>query len=200
MITSNTYYRYLRLGLTVRPVRGRFVTQDKEQEFAFSYPVEDVQYVLNDFGEFEETGDSTSLLTGVRNLELIVNSSRHEIVQKILAFIRKHAREDVDLWCQVGSEPQLQILFGDDAGLIAQLVMDFSSEEKFEEYKQKIIQSLIQLGVDEDDMPDIADIEEFVLIPANDDHVELFNTINIPGVIVEQFDEDDYHNDEDEED
>lgn len=198
MITSNTYYRYLRLGLAVRPVRGLFVSEDNEQEYAFSYPVEDVQYVLNDFGEFEETNDSTSLMEGVRNLEMIVNSSRHEIVQQVLAFIRRHARKNADLWCQVGTEPQLQIIFGDDSGIIAQLVMDFSSPEKFEEYKQKIIQSLVQLGIEDENMPEIADIEEFVLIPANEEHLDLFESMNIPGVIVERFDDED--DDEDYED
>lgn len=199
MITSNTYYRYLRLGLAVRPVRGAFMSDDREHEYAFAYPVEDVQYVLNDFGEFEETNDSTSLIEGVRNLELIVNSSRHEVVQQVLAFIRKHARKDAELWCQVGTEPQLQIIFGDDQGIIAQLVMDFSSYEKFEEYKQKIIQSLIQLGIEDENMPDIQDIAEFVLIPANEEHVELFESMNIPGVIVESFDDEDDEDEEDEE-
>lgn len=187
-INTNTYFRYLRLGLSLRPIRGKCDELD-DLDYAYSTHCEGVQYVLNDFGEYEETFDSTAMINSIENLNYIVNSSRHEFVEKVRDFIEMHLQKQV--WCMVGSEPQLGIAFGTDKGYVAQLIMDFTSQEKFEEYKAKILQSLIQMGIPEDKMPDIQDIEEFVLIPSAEEYDVLFNSMNIPGIIVEHFDDDD---------
>lgn len=187
-INTNTYFRYLRLGLTLRPIRGACDSLE-DLDCAYAIHCDGVQYVLNDFGEFEETNDSTAIMNGIENLESIANSSRHEYVEQVKNYIERNLQKPV--WCMVGTEPQLGIAFGTDTGYVAQLIMDFTSEEKFEDYKNKITQSLIQMGIPEEKMPEIQDIEEFVLIPSSEEYDALFSTLNIPGIIVEHFDDDD---------
>lgn len=195
MLISNTYYRYLRLGMILRPIRGHFKNEDEEQKYGYAYHFDNIQYVLNDFGTYEESNDSTELDAGVKNLDAILNSSRHDTIKAIMKFIRKHA-ELKDLWVQVGTADQLQVLFGDKNGVIAQLVMDFSSREMFDEYRKKMEQTLRQAGVSDEEMPEIEDLEEFILVPADNSFEVVFNQMNIPGVIVEYLDDDDIDEDE----
>ncbi|EMR6008759.1 hypothetical protein WJW27_005623, partial [Escherichia coli] len=70
-------------------------------------------------------------------------------------------------------------------------IMDFESEEKFLEFKEKIIQSLVDMGIPEDKMPEVQNIDEFVLIPSDEKYDAMFTALNIPGVIVEYFDDGD---------
>lgn len=187
-INTNTYFRYLRLGLSLRPIRG-ICDALEDLDFAYATYCEGVQYVLNDFGEFEETFDSTDMMNCIENLDSIANSSRHDYVVQVKNYIESKLKKPV--WCMVGTEPQLGVAFGTENGYVAQLIMDFTSEEKFQEYKAKILQSLVQMGIPEDKMPDIQDIEEFVLISSSEEYDVLFNNLNIPGIIVEHFDDDD---------
>lgn len=198
-INSNTYFRYLRQGLSLRPIRGKCDALE-DLDYAFSIYVEGVQYVLNDFGEFEETNDPVGMIGCIDNLEQIANSSRHDYVNYIKNYIQLATQKDV--WCMVGADSQLMVTFGNEDGYVAQLIMDFASPEKFEEFKSKMIQSLIQLGIPEDKMPEIQDIEEFVLIPAEPEFNAMFSTanFNLDGVVVEFFDEDNDDPWEDDED
>lgn len=184
---SNTYFRYLRLGLSLRPIRGKCDSL-ADLDYAYSIYDDGVQYVLGDFGEFEETNDSTGIMDGIENLDCIVNSSRHDVIKEIHKFIETNTAKTT--WCLVGTDPQMAIAFGNEDGYVAQLIMDFASKEKFEEFKAKMVQSLLQMGIPEDKMPEIQDIEEFVLIPSDEKYDVLFSTLNIPGVIVENFDDD----------
>ncbi|WOL22607.1 hypothetical protein [Escherichia phage vB_EcoM_JNE01] len=185
---SNTYFRYLRLGLSLRPIRGKCDSL-ADLDYAYALHCDGVQYVLGDFGTFEETNDSTELKTGIDNLNLITNSSRHDIVLEIQNFIEQNTGKRT--WSYVGTDTQLSVAFGNDEGYVAQLIMDFENEEKFLEFKDKIMQSLIHMGIQEENMPEIKDIEEFVLIPSDEKYDAMFTNLKVPGVIVEFFDDGD---------
>lgn len=185
---TNTYFRYLRLGLSLRPIRGKCDSL-ADLDYAYALHHEGVQYVLGDYGEFEETNDSTGINAGVDNLNNIANSSRHDIVLQIQNFIEQHTGKRV--WCYVGTDAQMSISFGNDEGYVAQLIMDFESEEKFLEFKEKIIKSLVDMGVPENKMPEVQNIDEFVLIPSDEKYDAMFTALDIPGVIVEYFDDGD---------
>lgn len=185
---TNTYFRYLRLGLSLRPIRGKCDSL-ADLDYAYALHCDGVQYVLGDYGTFEESNDSSEIIAGVANLNNIANSSRHEIVLEIQNFIEKNTGKRT--WSYVGTDAQMSIAFGNEDGYVAQLIMDFESEEKFQEYKEKIIQSLLQMGIPEDRMPEIQSIDEFVLIPSDEKYDAMFTALNIPGVVVEYFDDGD---------
>lgn len=131
---TNTYFRYLRLGLSLRPIRGKCDSL-ADLDYAYALHCDGVQYVLGDYGTFEESNDSSEIVAGVANLNNIANSSRHEIVLEIQNFIEKNTGKRV--WSYVGTDAQMSIAFGNEDGYVAQLIMDFESEEKFLEYKEK---------------------------------------------------------------
>lgn len=185
MINSNTYMRYLRLGLSLRPVRGK---AKEEQDYAFAMHVEGVQYVLNDGGVYEETCDSTDMIEMLKNMESIINTSRHDKVLFVQNFLESSLQKKV--WCEVSPDTQLSILYGTEDGEICQLAMDFRTPEKFEEYKAEIYEQLSRMGVSEDKLPDIDPMDTYVLIPASKEHEVIFSTFKHSGIIVEYFDED----------
>ena len=194
------------MGLSLRPIRGKCDSLE-DLDYAYSLHDDGVQYVLCDFGEYESDFDDTTMLGCIENLQNIANSSRHDVVKQIQQFLEKNL--GTPIWSLVGSDHQMAVAFGNEDGYVAQLIMDFSSEEKFLEYKAKITQSLLQMGIAEDKMPDIQDIEEFVVIPAEEKYDAMFKKLNIPGVVVDYFDpndddfyieldpDDDYDDDED---
>lgn len=197
---SNTYFRYLRLGLSLRPVRG-YCDDLEDFEYAWAVHCENVQYVLNDFGEFEKDNDATSMMNAIDNLDCIANSDRHETVLAVQKYIESNLSKPV--WCMVSTEEQLGITFGTEDGYVAQLIMDFSTEEKFISYRDKIYQALLlRSGISEDQVPEIAPMKDFFLIPSDEKYDAMFYKMNVPGVIVEHFDDDntewlDFGDDED---
>lgn len=184
---SNTYFRYLRLGLSLRPIRG-YCDELEDFDYAWAIHCEGVQYALNDFGEFEKDNDPTSMMNAVENLDSIANSTRHETVLEIQRYIEKNLGKPV--WSMVSVEEQLGITFGNEDGYIAQLIMDFSTEEKFITYRDKIYQALLRSGISEDNIPEIAPMKEFILIPSEERFDAMFYKMNVPGVVVEHFDDD----------
>lgn len=185
MINSNTYMRYLRLGLSLRPVRGK---QKSEQEYAYAMHVDGVQYVLNDAGVYEETCDSTDMIEMLKNMDAIVNSTRHDKVLAVQNFLEASLQKRV--WCEVACDTQLGILFGTEDGEICQLAMDFRSPEKFEEYKDEIYSQLTSMGVSEDKLPEIDPMDVFVLTPFDRAHEALFSTFKCSGIVLDYLDQD----------
>ncbi|AZU98038.1 hypothetical protein SEPL_329 [Salmonella phage SE_PL] len=185
MFSTNTFMRYHRMGFSPRPVRGK----GPDQDLAVSYYFDNVQYVFNDYGEYEETGNIEDMNMAVLNLEYIMNSDRHDKIKKIVEFIQRQMR--VPIWAEVAVDTQLGISFGCSEGMIAQLIMDFPTKEKFEEYKGKLLEQLKNLGADLDNLPPIEDVEEFILIPCEDKYDVLFKDMKIDGVVVEIIDDDD---------
>ncbi|ECC6867478.1 hypothetical protein C7180_22580 [Salmonella enterica] len=185
MFSTNTFMRYHRMGFSPRPVRGK----GQDQDLAVSYYFDNVQYVFNDYGEYEETGNIEDMNMAVLNLEYIMNSDRHDKIKKIVEFIQRQMR--VPIWAEVAVDTQLGISFGCSEGMIAQLIMDFPTKEKFEEYKGKLLEQLKNLGADLDNLPPIEDVEEFILIPCEDKYDVLFKDMKIDGVVVEIIDDDD---------
>lgn len=185
---SNTYFRYLRLGLSLRPVRGYCTKLGEDMEYAWAMHCDGVQYVLSDFGEFEKDNDPTAMMNAIENLDCIANSSRHETILEVQNYIEKNLQKPV--WSMVSTEEQLGVAFGTEDGYVAQLIMDFSSEEKFLEYRDKIYQALQRSGISPENIPEIEPIQEFFLIPSEESYDAMFFDMKVPGVIVEHFDDD----------
>lgn len=187
MVNSNTYMRYLRLGQSLRPIRGK---AKQDQEFAYAIHLNGVQYVLNDGGTYEETCDSTDMIGMLKNLSAVANSDRHDKVQYIQDFIEKALNKTV--WCEISCDSQLGVLFGNEDGEIAQLMMDFRSPEQFEEYKKEVYQQLKSMGVSEDRLPEIDPMHTFILVPAGGEYDVLFNKFKLKGVVVDYMDDNNY--------
>lgn len=187
MLNTDTYARYQRLGQSLRPVRG---VQIEDQKFGYSYYHDNVQYVLNDFGEYENTHDSSDIDKIIDNLEEIINSARHDIVKTIFNHIQKQLHMPV--WVEVSLDEQLAVAFGSSTGVIASLIMDFTSPEKFKAYRDKAVNTLIQMGVPEADIPELEEMTDFLLISSAAKFDVLINDIEIDGVIVSGYDDDNF--------
>lgn len=187
LIQSETFARYHRMGFSPRPLRGKGADQD----FAVAYYFENVQYVFNDYGTFEQDATIDDMNMAIRNLDYIVNSDRHEKVKGVAEHIQRHLH--VPIWCEIALDTQLGISFGSTDGIIAQMIMDFPSVEKFEEYKEKLIEQLRQLSpdLDFDKLPPFEDVTDFILIPSDEKYDIIFKDFNVDGVIVEIIDDDD---------
>lgn len=186
MINSNTYMRYLRLGVSLRPIRGK---QKQEQDFAYAMHVDGVQYVLNDSGVYEETCDSTDMIEILKNMDAIVNSTRHDKVLYVQNFLEAAMQKRV--WCEVACDTQLGIMFGTEDGEICQLAMDFRSPEKFQEYKDEIYSQLTSMGVSPSNLPEIDPMDVYVLTPFTREYEALFSTFKYAGIEVDYLDQDD---------
>ena len=186
LLSSETFARYHRMGLSPRPVRGKV----EDQKLAVSYYFDNVQYVLNDYGAYEDELDADGMDLGVQNLNSILNSDRHDKVKAVFDHI--YAQMKVPLWAEVALDPQLGITFGCSDGAIAEMIMDFPSKEKFEEYKERILEQLKSLGaqVDLDKMPPIEDVEDFIVIPTATEYDVIFKDMKVDGVVVEIIDDD----------
>lgn len=187
MLNTDTYARYQRLGQSLRPVRG---VQVEDQKYAYSYYHDNVQYVLNDFGEYEETHNSTDIDKIIDNLEDIVNSHRHGIVKTIYDHISNLLQ--LPVWVEVSTDEQLAVAFGSTSGVIANLIMDFTSPEKFKAYRDRAVNTLIQMGVSEDQIPDLEEMTDFLLISSAAKFDVLITDIEIDGVIVSGYDDDNF--------
>lgn len=196
MLNSDTYTRYQRLGLSLRPVRG---VQIEDQEHAYAYYHDDIQYVLNDFGAYENNHDSTDIDKAVENLEYILNSTRHDKIKIIYEHLISQLR--LPVWVEVALEDQLAVSFGSTDGVIATLIMDFTSPEKFKSYRERAIKTLLQMGIDEEDIPDLEEMTDFLLASGAEQYDILIDDIEIEGVIVEPYDDQnflDFRQDDDE--
>lgn len=185
LLSSETFARYLRMGFSPRPIRGKA----KDQDFAVSFYHDNVQYVFNDYGAYEDEYDIEDMSLAISNLEYIINTERHEKVKAVFEHISSQMK--VPLWVEVALDPQLGVTFGCAEGSIAEMIMDFPTKEKFEEYKVRIIEQLRSLGADIDKMPPIEDVDEFIVIATNSEYDVVFKDMKIDGVIVEIMDDDD---------
>lgn len=184
LLSSETFARYHRMGFSPRPVRGKV----KDQDLAVAYYFDNVQYVFNDYGAFEEESVTDEMDLAVQNLYCIINSERHDKVKAVLEHIQRQMK--VPLWVEVALDPQLGVTFGCAEGSIAEMIMDFPSVEKFEEYKERILEQLKSLGADIDKMPAIEDVEEFIVIPTDSEYDVIFSDMKVDGVIVETMGDD----------
>jgi len=189
LIQSESFARYHRMGFSPRPVRGK----GDEQDFAVAYYFDNVQYVFNDYGTYEEDGNVDDMNMTVLNLDYIINSDRHEKVKAVADHIQQQLR--VPIWCEIALDTQLGISFGSSSGIIAQMIMDFPTKEKFEDYKAKLLEQLKSLSPDLDlsKLPPIEDVVDFILIPSESEYDILFKDLKVDGVIVENLDDDDFY-------
>lgn len=188
MINSNTYMRYLRLGLSLRPIRGK---SKDSHDYAYAMHVDGVQYVLNDMGLYEETTDSEDIFEIIHNLNFIIQSDRHEIVLGIQNHLESTTQKKV--WCEIVPDAQLTVLFGTEDGELAILAMDFRSEEKYEEYRDEIYEQLRSMGVAEQDLPEVDPMHRFLLNVTDKSNAYLLDGFTHPNIDIDDFDNlDDY--------
>lgn len=187
LIQSESFARYHRMGFSPRPVRGK----GEDQDFAVAYYYDNVQYVFNDYGTYEEEGVVDDMNMTVLNLDYITNSHRHDKVKAVAEHIQKHLQ--VPIWCEIALDTQLGISFGSTEGVIAQMVMDFPTKEKFEEYKENLIKTLQNLSpeIDLSKLPPIEDVTDFIVIPAENAYEVIFEDLKVKGVVVENMGDDD---------
>lgn len=187
LIQSESFARYHRIGFSPRPVRGK----GNDQDFAVAYYYDNVQYVFNDYGTYEEDGIVEDMNMVITNLEYITHSDRHEKVKAVAEHIQKQLQ--VPIWCEVALDTQLGISFGSTNGVIAQMIMDFPSKEKFEEYKGKLIEQLKSLSPELDltKLPPIEDVIDFIVIPSESEYDIIFKDLKVDGVVVEIIDDND---------
>jgi hypothetical protein len=183
--------RYLRLGLSLRPVRGK---SEEDQDYAYAMHIDGVQYVMNDGGTYEDTFDSTDMLGILKNMDAIANSDRHEKVKYIQNFICSSVQKHV--WCEVSCDSQLGILFGTEDGEIAQLMMDFRDATQFEEYKKEVYAQLRSMGVSDENLPEIDPMETFILVPAAQEYDVLFDKFKLNGVVLDYLDDQGSHDEQ----
>lgn len=185
LLSSETFARYHRMGFSPRPIRGKA----KDQDLAVAYHFDGVQYVFNDYGAYEDECDTEDMNLAIQNLEFIINSERHDKVKEVLEFIK--SQMNVQLWVEVALDPQLGVTFGCSKGSIAEMIMDFPTVEKFEEYRERILEQLRSIGADLDSLPPIQDVEEFIVIPTDTEYDVVFEDMKIDGVVVENMGDDD---------
>lgn len=188
LLSSETFARYHRMGFSPRPVRGK----GSDQDLAVSYYFENVQYVLNDYGAYEEMSDTEDMQMIISNLESIINTERHDRVKAVLDHIYSQLR--VPLWCEIAMDEQLGVTFGCSEGSIAEMIMDFPTPEKFEEYKKKMTEQLKTLvpGKNLDELNNIKDIDTFIVIAADSKYDVVLKDLNVDGVMVENMDDDNF--------
>ncbi|AXC38859.1 UNVERIFIED_ORG: hypothetical protein [Escherichia phage CMSTMSU] len=93
---TNTYFRYLRLGLSLRPIRGKCDSL-ADLDYAYALHCDGVQYVLGDYGTFEESMTVQKLLLVLLTLTtlpivLVMKSflKFRTSLRKILASVHGH--------------------------------------------------------------------------------------------------------------
>lgn len=171
---SNTFAKYLRLGFLPRTVRGDW----DNESLMYSFYQDNIQYTIDDGGDYENDNDASYMVTCLKNREMIIERN-HEIVTKVDAFIKKQFGNDV--WALVGAGPQLHVSFGNKDGIIAALLMDFISPEHFQEFKRKITDVLFA-NTAPDDIPEIDELDHFILAVYKEEYDAFFTSFNVEGI------------------
>lgn len=185
---TNTFAKYLRLGVIPRPVRGNW----KGGEFMYSFYHDDVQYTIDDDGDYEYYANVDYILECLEARDIIIQRN-HDIVRAVYEYLVNEL--DTDIWVRVGSGMQLNCTFGDSHGEFAHLMMDFVDPEKFDDAVEKL-RALIteETGLE----PDFEPVTNFVLMVVDKENIELFDKFEHPKVDVINLD--DMDDDIDEED
>ena len=175
---TNTFAKYLRLGITPRPVRGNWIDGD----YMYSIYHDDVQYTIDDLGDYEIDGDVSLILECLEAHEMIIER-HHTLVKEIYELIKDHLQKDI--WVCVGMGMQLHCTFGDNKGAFSHLMLDFINPEKF----QQAVDKLKNL-IGEEFAADFEEVNKFVLMVTDKDKFEIFKNYHNPTVDVVNLRED----------
>lgn len=173
-LMTKTFAKYLRMGIIPRTVRGNW----KDGDYMYSLYHKDVQYTIDDMGDYEIDSDVSYILECLEARDIMIERN-HAIIASVYEAAK--AKLKTDVWVRVGSGQQLNCTFGDKQGEFAHLMMDFIDPAAFEEAVSRL-KKLIgdQVGVE----PDFTPAENFVLMVTGKDNNFIFKDFNHPEVDV----------------
>lgn len=182
-LMTKTFTKYLRLGIIPRLVRGNWMDGD----YMYSIYHDDVQYTIDDMGDYEIDGDVSYILECLESRDLIIER-HHDLVKSIYDFVRKKTGKEV--WVRVDSGIQLNCTFGDSTGELAQLMLGFIDPEQYnaavDELKAIIAK---ETGIE----PDFEPASKFVLLTSGEKVYEMFEDFEHEQVEVLNIDDTDFH-------
>ncbi|AQW88591.1 hypothetical protein FDH34_gp066 [Serratia phage BF] len=190
-LMTKTFAKYLRLGITPRPVRGNW----KDGDYMYSIYHGDVQYAIDDTGDYEIDHDVDYILDCLQSRATIIDRN-HKLISEIYEHLMGVL--DTDIWVRVGVGMQLNVVFGSVDGEIATFMMDFEDMEAFNKLVEEIKAQILEETNKE---PIVEQSDYFTLILHNRVDIKLFKGYYNPKVrihFMDEFEDDD--GDDDEED
>jgi hypothetical protein len=169
---TKTFAKYLRMGIIPRTVRSNW----KDGDYMYSLYHNEVQYAIDDMGDYEIDIDVSYILECLDNRDLIIKR-HHSIVQAVYAEAKSKLGDEV--WVRIGTGQQLNCTFGNHAGEFAHLILDYIDPEEFDK-EVKRLKTLIatQIGVE----PMFEPIENFALMIMGNDNAFIFEDFSHPDI------------------
>ena len=159
---THTFARYLRLGIIPRTVRGNW----KGGLLMYSFYHDDVQYTIDDDGDYEYDKNIDYIMQCLEARDLIIERN-HGVVREIYEYLKKEL--STDIWVRVGAGRQLNCTFGDSNGEIAHFLMDFIDPSQFDEAVERLRSFMA------DNEREFCPITNFVLMVIDKDNLSLFD-------------------------
>lgn len=189
-LMTKTFAKYLRLGILPRPVRGNW----EDGEYMYSVYHDDVQYTIDDEGDYENTSNVDYILECLHARRLIINRN-HDIVREVHQKLSDSLKDDV--WVRVGVGMQLHVVFGCKSGEIATLLMDFEDDEQFQALVAEIKEMVFK---ETNEIPEVHNSEYFALVLHERSDRKLLNGYFNKKVRIHYRDEFDEFGDEEDDD
>ena len=170
---TKTFAKYLRLGIVPRPVRGNW----KDGDYMYSIYHDDVQYTIDDMGDYEIDTDVSYILECLQTRELIIERN-HDVVRSVYDHLAHYL--DTDIWVRVNSGIQLTCSFGDRDGVFAHLSMDFVNESDYNAAVNKFKQLVNNIpGFEDAEVPD-----GFIMMVIDSNKLHAFDSFDHPKIKV----------------
>ena len=171
---SKTFAKYLRLGVVPRLVSGNW----KDGDYMYSVYHDDVQYTIDDMGDYELDLDISYILDCLHARDLIIERN-HAIVRNVYEHLVDVLDDDV--WVRVNSGIQLSCTFGDRNGAFAHFLMDFAEQKDFEaviDKFKKVLNSSSEFA------GDFVPPDDFVIMVTSKSKLALFDNFEHPKIKV----------------
>lgn len=171
---TKTFAKYLRMGIIPRTVRGNW----KDGDYMYSLYHDNVQYAIDDMGDYEIDSDVSYILDCLEAREVMIDR-HHEIISAI--YNQAKSKIGSDVWVRVGCGQQLNCTFGDRDGEFAHFMMDFIDPAAFEEAVSRLKKLIGQQTGEE---PEFTPAENFVLMITGQGNGFIFEDFSHPKVDV----------------
>lgn len=194
MAINKTFMKLLRLGLTPNNARGAH--RDSHTMFVV-HAEGGIEYAIDDLGYYEDTGDSTTIVESIENIEFVLD--RHqELVQNLVSHFKEKLGRDV--WMTVNAGMQVSISLGDCEGAFADVMLSFRDEKALEDCKAHIREM-----VHEEDMSEKVLEEQlklYLMVILQPEYKAIGKELEGGNLIVRGLDDEDFgfYYDEDEDD
>jgi glycogen debranching enzyme len=178
-LMTKTFAKYLRMGIIPRKVRGNW----KDGDYMYSLYHDNVQYTIDDMGDYEIDSDVSYILDCLDARDLMIERN-HEVISAVYNYAKSTIGSDV--WVRVGCGQQLNCTLGDRDGEFAHFVMDFVNPSAFDEAVSKIKKKIKeQIGEE----PEFTPSENFVLMITGQGNGFIFEGFSHPKVDVLNLDD-----------